>query len=191
MKYLRNKIKIWNVETFKNIFSEKIRVEVELDRLNNLVIEKGMSNEEFNTKNSLKVGLVEIILREEMFWQDKSRELWIETGDSNSKFFHASLKAKRNKNIINHLMDDSGRLVGKAEELECIVVKYFEKILGSAVGQNDESVGYLLDIIDKKISEEDNAILMSPITKDEVKKATFDLHLHKAPGLDGVTMEFY
>ncbi|XP_059066192.1 uncharacterized protein LOC131857542 [Cryptomeria japonica] len=117
--------------------------------------------------------------------KDKSRELWIEAGDSNSKFFHASLKAKRNKNKINHLTDDSSRLVGKAEELECIAVKYFEKFLGSAVGESDESIGYLLDIIDKKISEEDNAILMSPITKDEVKKATFALHPHKAPIPDG------
>ncbi|XP_059078031.1 uncharacterized protein LOC131876609 [Cryptomeria japonica] len=97
----------------KNIFSEKMRVEVELDRLNKVVIENGMSNEESNTENSLKAELAEILLREEMFWRDKSRELWIEVGDSISKFFHASLKAKRNKNIINHLTDDSGRLVGK------------------------------------------------------------------------------
>ncbi|XP_059066514.1 uncharacterized protein LOC131857806 [Cryptomeria japonica] len=64
MKYLRNKIKIWNVKSFKNIFSEKMRVEVELDRVNNLVIEKGMSNKEFNIENSLKEELAEILLRE-------------------------------------------------------------------------------------------------------------------------------
>lgn len=32
---------------------------------------------------------------------------------------------------------------------------------------------------------------MSPIIKDDVKKATFALHPHKAPRPDGVTMEFY
>ncbi|XP_059068633.1 uncharacterized protein LOC131859110 [Cryptomeria japonica] len=97
MKYLRNKIKIWNVESFKNIFLEKIRVEAELDRLNNLVIEKGMSIEEFKTENSLKAELAKILQQEEIFWRDKSRELWIKARDSNSKFFHASLKAKRKK----------------------------------------------------------------------------------------------
>ncbi|XP_057819150.2 uncharacterized protein LOC131032212 [Cryptomeria japonica] len=142
MKYLKNKIKMWNVVSFKNNFAKKIRVEEELDRINNMVIEKGMTNEEFYAENSLKAELVEILLREEMFWQDKSRELWIDAGDSNSKFFHASLKAKRNKNRINQLMDDSGKMVGKAEELEYIAVKYFEKILGSSVGARDESVGY-------------------------------------------------
>ncbi|XP_059064883.1 uncharacterized protein LOC131856940 [Cryptomeria japonica] len=176
---------MWNVVSFKNIFSEKIRVEAELDRINNLVIEKGMTNVEFHYENSLKAKVAEILLREEMFWQDKSRELWIEAGDSNSKFVHASFKAKRNKNRINQLIDDSGRMVGKAKESEDIVVKYFEKILGSTMGAKDEIVGYLLDIIDKQILEEDNASLLSPITKDEVKKATFELHPHKAPGPDG------
>ncbi|XP_057864000.2 uncharacterized protein LOC131072017 [Cryptomeria japonica] len=191
MKYLKNKIKMWNVVSFKNIFAEKIRVEAELDRINNLVIEKGMTNEEFQSENSLKAELAEILLREEMFWRDKSRELWIDAGDSNSKFFHASLKAKRNKNRINQLMDVSGKMVGKAEEIENIAVKYFEEILGSSVGARDETVEYLFDIIDKQILEEDNASLLSSITKDEIKKATFELHPHKALGLDGVTMELY
>ncbi|XP_057857064.2 uncharacterized protein LOC131066335 [Cryptomeria japonica] len=191
MKYLKNKIKMWNVVSFKNIFAEKIREEEELDRINNMVIKKGMTNEEFYAEKSLKAELAEILLREEMFWWDKSRELWIDAGDSNSKFFHASLKAKRNKKKINPLMDDSGKMVGKAEELDYIAIKYFEKILGSLVEARDESVGYLLDIIDKYILEEDNTLLLSPITKDEVKKATFELHPHKALGPDGVTMEFY
>ncbi|XP_059070965.1 uncharacterized protein LOC131862171 [Cryptomeria japonica] len=105
LKYLKNKIKIWNVASFKNIFAKKIRVEEELNRINNLVIEKGMTNEEFHEENSLKVELAEILLREEMYWRDKSRELWIDAGDSNSKIFHASFKAKRNKNRINQLKD--------------------------------------------------------------------------------------
>ncbi|XP_059077921.1 uncharacterized protein LOC131876516 [Cryptomeria japonica] len=100
MKYLKNKIKTWNEVSFKNIFAEKLRVEADLDRINNLVIEKGMSNEEYHAETSLKAELAEILLREEIFWRDKSKELWIDAEDSNSKFFHASLKAKRNKNRI-------------------------------------------------------------------------------------------
>ncbi|XP_057873762.2 uncharacterized protein LOC131079747 [Cryptomeria japonica] len=73
LKYLKNKIKTWNVVSFKNIFAEKIRVEEELNRINNLVIEKGMTNEEFHAENSLKEKLAQILLREEMFWRDKSR----------------------------------------------------------------------------------------------------------------------
>ncbi|XP_057815879.1 uncharacterized protein LOC131029424 [Cryptomeria japonica] len=191
MKYLKNKIKIWNVVSFKNIFAEKLRVEVELDRINNLVTEKGMMNEEYYAEISLKVELAEILLREEMFWRDKSRELWLDAGDSNSKFFYASLKAKRNKNRINQLKDVLGKMVGKAEELENLAVKYVVEILGSSEGDRDESVEYLLDIIDKQILEEDNASVLASITKDEVKKATFELHSHKALGLDGVTMELY
>ncbi|XP_059067404.1 uncharacterized protein LOC131858241 [Cryptomeria japonica] len=117
-----------------------------------------------------------------MWWRDINFEKtiekwWVECAD---------YRAKRNKNKISHLLDDSGRMVGKVKELECIAVKYFEKILGSATMECEEFAGYLLEIIDKKITEEDNAMLMAPITKDEVKKATFALHPHKAPGPDGV-----
>ncbi|XP_059064796.1 uncharacterized protein LOC131856864 [Cryptomeria japonica] len=108
----------WIRAELLNSISKGERVEEELNRINNLVIEKGMTNEEFHVEKSLKAELAEILLREEMFWRDKSRELWIDAGDSNSKFFHASLKVKRNKNRINQLMEDSGKLVGKAEEIE-------------------------------------------------------------------------
>lgn len=50
MKFIKDKIKLWNVASFKNIFSEKIRIEEELDSLNNSIIVNGMSEDDFLTK---------------------------------------------------------------------------------------------------------------------------------------------
>lgn len=47
MKFIKDKIKLWNVASFKNIFLEKIRIEGELDCLNSLIIVNGMTEVDF------------------------------------------------------------------------------------------------------------------------------------------------
>ncbi|XP_059066286.1 uncharacterized protein LOC131857617 [Cryptomeria japonica] len=100
---VKKKIKELNKVSFKNIFVEKIRVEVELDKLNNNVISVGMSNDEFARDKQLKRELSELLLREEVFWWDKSRECWIKEGDLNTKIFHSSVKVKRANSRISRI----------------------------------------------------------------------------------------
>lgn len=96
--YLKKKIKLWNKEHFKNIFSEKFRLEEEMSKLNEKIMMAGMTNEEFELEKRLKDKYMEVLRREELFWRDKLRELWIAEGDSNTKFFHASMKARLSQN---------------------------------------------------------------------------------------------
>lgn len=86
-----------------NIFSEKARVEGELQALNEKVIRDGMRNEEFLREKDLKSELSELLKREEIFWRDKSREVWLSDGDLNSKSFHASVLARRVANKIESI----------------------------------------------------------------------------------------
>ncbi|XP_059070740.1 uncharacterized protein LOC131860359 [Cryptomeria japonica] len=103
LEIVKKKIKEWNKFSFKNIFAKKNKVEAELDNLNKIVITAGMSNDEFAREKQLKSELSEILLREEVFWWDNSRECWIKEGDLNTKNFHASVKAKRANNRISHI----------------------------------------------------------------------------------------
>ncbi|XP_059067799.1 uncharacterized protein LOC131858542 [Cryptomeria japonica] len=191
MKFTKDKIKLWNVASFKNIFSEKIRIEEELDCLNSFIMVNGMSEAYFLKEKKLKIDLAEIFLREEIYWQEKSRELWINVGDSNSKFFHASVKAKRGKNRIDSINNSIGMQNSKPEEIEEIAVEYFKQILGSEDDQIHGGFSNLLEVIYKEVTPEDNEYLMRPFTIKEIKEATFMLHPHKAPGPDGMTMKFF
>ncbi|XP_059074891.1 uncharacterized protein LOC131874942 [Cryptomeria japonica] len=87
--FVKNKLKIWNRDVFKNIFEEKDKIGKELEKLNLIVMEKGMTSIEFEEEKRLKNSLNEILAREEIYWRDKARELWIREGDKNTKFFHA------------------------------------------------------------------------------------------------------
>jgi hypothetical protein len=49
----------------------------------------------------------------------------------------------------------------------------------------------VLSLITPKITQEDNDMLLAPITKDELKEALFEMHPDKAPGPDGFNPAFY
>ncbi len=65
-------------------------------------------------ENVLQKALHEQLLREEVFWKQKSRELWLSCTDLNTKFFHASTVCRRRYNSISSLkMLDGFRLCGR------------------------------------------------------------------------------
>ncbi|GLJ16593.1 hypothetical protein SUGI_0284150 [Cryptomeria japonica] len=130
MKMVNKKIKEWNKLSFKNNFAEKNRVEVELDNLNKIVISIGMSNNEFAREKQLKSELSELLLKDEVFWRDKSRECWIKEGDLNTKKFHASVKVKRANSQISRIQDSLGVWKDEAEVMEDIAVNLFKALLG-------------------------------------------------------------
>lgn len=129
--YLKKKIKSWNKEHFKNIFSEKFRLEEEMSKLNEKIMMAGMPNEEFELEKRLKDEYMEVLRREELYWRDKLRELWIVEGDSNTKFFHASVKARISHNRIIGIQDEYGKNCSSGKEIEKAVADYFTRILGS------------------------------------------------------------
>ncbi|XP_059067417.1 uncharacterized protein LOC131858252 [Cryptomeria japonica] len=75
LKFLKEKIKVWNKDTFQNIFAERDRVEEELSLLNSITFTSEMSNDAYHKEINLKKELAEILFREEIYWHDKSREL--------------------------------------------------------------------------------------------------------------------
>lgn len=57
----------------------------------------------------LRAELNEEYQNEEIFWQQKSRLVWLRSGDQNTKFFHAVTKNRRAQNRILSLIDKEGK----------------------------------------------------------------------------------
>ncbi|XP_059064528.1 uncharacterized protein LOC131856677 [Cryptomeria japonica] len=150
-----------------------------------------MSNEEYHKEKSLKEELAELMLREELFWRDKSKELWIKEGDANTKFFHALMKAKRSRNRIDSILDREGNRHSSLEAIEEVAVNFFKELLGDGSSVNSAQSHFMMDVIHREILDADNKSLRCPFTLEEVKKAVFDLQPNKAPDPDGFTMDFY
>jgi hypothetical protein len=68
----------------------------------------GPMTDENDAKAKELANLVEILLeQEEIHWLQHSRVNWLSQGDKNTRFFHQFASARRNKNMIKRLKDDS------------------------------------------------------------------------------------
>ncbi|XP_059066550.1 uncharacterized protein LOC131857828 [Cryptomeria japonica] len=191
MKFMKEKIKRWNRDCFKNISKEKSRIEEALLQINLDTILRGMTNDMFLREKALKEELVEVLLREEIFLRHKSRELWIKEGDANKKKIHASVKTKRDRNKIETVMHQNGKFNSSFEAIEEIAINNFKILLGNDNGVKNIQSAQMVDVIQHEISDEDNKYMLRPFSKEEVRKAVFDMHPNKAPDPAGITMECF
>ncbi|XP_060965403.1 uncharacterized protein LOC133034352 [Cannabis sativa] len=57
--------------------------------------------------------LFEVLTQKEVFWRQRSKQLWLQEGDKNSKFFHATASSRRRMNAIDKLQCEDGSWVGR------------------------------------------------------------------------------
>uniref|UniRef100_A0A803QI10 RNase H type-1 domain-containing protein n=1 Tax=Cannabis sativa TaxID=3483 RepID=A0A803QI10_CANSA len=60
--------------------------------------------------------LFELLTKKEVFWRQRSKQLWLKEWDRNSKYFYASASARKRQNMIHKLQDENGvGLIGGRE----------------------------------------------------------------------------
>lgn len=125
---------------------------------------------------------------EEEYWRTKSRILWLQAGDRNTKYFHAKVKQRRSYNRIIFLQDEKGKVYKKAKDIFSHIQYYFSHLFPSSGSIISSS---LMEGIPRTVTEEINSRLTEPITEMEVKKAVFAMNPDKTPGPDGMSAAFY
>ncbi|XP_062116553.1 uncharacterized protein LOC133830553 [Humulus lupulus] len=131
--------------------------------------------------------LFEALAQQEIFWRQRSKQLWLQAGDLNTKYFHASANKRRRRNQVVALKDENGVLRNWDNGLGAIMVDYFQNLFSAS----STEWHYVMDCISASISEEANMDLVRPIEPDEVKQALFQMHPDKSPGPDGFSSGFY
>uniref|UniRef100_A0A803QEK6 Reverse transcriptase domain-containing protein n=1 Tax=Cannabis sativa TaxID=3483 RepID=A0A803QEK6_CANSA len=81
-----------------------------------------------NNFRTAKSKFKEILTQREVFWRQRSKQLWLQAGDNNSKFFHASASARRRSNSITKLQDSNGIWTSWEDGLDRIMVEYFKDL---------------------------------------------------------------
>ncbi|CAJ2637655.1 unnamed protein product [Trifolium pratense] len=97
----------------------------------------------------------------------------------------ASARSKKKK--ITKLVDEAGTAVHTQEDLCEVAKNYFNALFKNISGIHEP----VLNHIQQRVTEEDNYLLMAPLTKIELQQALFQMHPDKSPGPDGFNPAFY
>jgi hypothetical protein len=137
---------------------------------------------------ALQAELQEQLLREEVLWKQKSRELWLTSTDLNTKFFHASTICRCRYSSLSSLKTaDDTILVGR-DNISNHLVHHFSSLFASTQPIYDNC---FTSLVDKVVTDDENVSLCLIPDEKEIFLAISDLGLNKAPGLDDMTGLFY
>lgn len=64
-----------------------------------------------NLEQQLNREFLDLLLLDEEFWASKSRIMWLNLGDTNTTFFHASVINRRRQNKIFSIKDNLGNWI--------------------------------------------------------------------------------
>ncbi|XP_050207478.1 uncharacterized protein LOC126656897 [Mercurialis annua] len=107
----------------------QIRVKVQRDMLDQ--IQKDVQLNPFNChllaeERAMNYHLRYLLLCEESFLKQKSRIQWLTLGDSNTNFFHNSIKQKRIKNNVSILKLEIGESITDQDEIHKEMTRFYK-----------------------------------------------------------------
>ena len=132
--------------------------------------------------------LREAYKEEELFWLQRSRIMWLRSGDRNTGFFHAITRQRRMMNTLSVIENDEGKEVFEEPQLVSVIAAYFRDIF-STVGDGDFSE--IQNILSPRVTEEMNRSLTALPRESEIHAAVLSINGGKAPGPDGFSAKFY
>ena len=138
--------------------------------------------------NILRREINELIRHEEMYWRQRSRSLWLPTGDKNTIFFHQRASQRKKKNSIEGLHDKDGVWQTDLGQITSIVEEYYADLFKAQTQRHMEGV---LEAVEKVVTNDMAHSLTQPYSEDDVRRALFSMHPYKSPGPDGMTPFFF
>ncbi|XP_060972669.1 uncharacterized protein LOC133038517 [Cannabis sativa] len=123
-------------------------------------------------------------------WHQRSRVDWLQSGDQNTKFFHAHASSRKAANRIHFLLDSNGAKTTSNEGISNIITEFFDNLF-TATSVNPTAIAQFTSAIPTTITPAINHSLTAPFTEMEVTTALKTMSPDKSPGSDGMSAMFY
>ncbi|KAL2896303.1 hypothetical protein RDABS01_038087 [Bienertia sinuspersici] len=156
-----SRLQVWSVAR-PNDFKKEIKERKEkMEQL----MSQDASEEHIKEMKLLDGEIDELERREEEFWAQRSRQVWLKEGDKNTAFFHKKAQQRRYRNTIRGVFDDGGNWREEEEEMEEIFLEFFSNLF-KANGSHDAELilnNVVPKWLDKLTCEEIDAIKAIPM----------------------------
>ena len=135
------------------------------------------------------VELHDIIAKEETFWRQRSRKVFLKEGDRNTKFFHVTTLKHKMAHRICRLKTDEGSTEDE-ETIKREAMSFFKSLLQESNLDLDKQDSFL-HCIPSCVSTDQNSFLTSIPSNVEISQVVFSFEDDKALGLDGFLLFFF
>ncbi|XP_074315082.1 uncharacterized protein LOC141651263 [Silene latifolia] len=124
-----------------------------------------------------------------LFLRQKAKATWMKDGDCNTKYFHGVIKSHFLRNQVLSIKDTNGKEHEDPQQIQAAFLKYYIHLLGT----ESHTVSVNPKIIRKGsvCTASHAAILLKPVTSEEIKATIFSIPDHKAPGPYGYSSAFF
>jgi hypothetical protein len=157
----------------------------ELNEVEDMLAE-GFGDPSLNLSKDLVKKIWEQVHHKESLLHQKSRSKWIQDGDSNSRFFHASIKGRRRRNNITVLKKGEDWIQG-ADNIKIEVKDHFSKHFSEEWCNRP----FLEGIDFSTLSDDDNTFLLAPFEEEEFRDTIWSCDGNKSPGPAGFNLNFF
>lgn len=186
MESIKQKIRVcgenlrtWGLSNTKPNANEIKMLKKKLEVLNSVEVTEESKAEFLDVSKTLD----DLLMKQEIYWAQRSRISWLKHGDKNSKFFHAKSSQRRRRNHIQNIKDMNGNWVEEKEDIAEVATNYFNSLFTARVcSQVDEC----LDTVMPKVTPNMQQILSSELTVEEIKTTLFQMGPTKTPEPDGM-----
>jgi hypothetical protein len=108
-------------------------------------------------------------LEEEKTWRVKSRALWLEARDQNTKFFQKFPNQEKNFKSIWKLKDSQGNKKRGFIELVDLGVNHFKELLSESTSEKVGEMLNLISIFPRLVEEENDRYFLIEVSKEELE----------------------
>ena len=148
--------------------------------------DRALPVEEFKEKRRAVDEFKKWVELEEIFWRQKSRELWLKKRDKNTRSFHKMANAYRRRNFLKKLRVN-GVCLERENSIKEGVAGAFQLLLSETGEWRPSMEGLTFN----SLSHTNSAALEVPFSEDEVFSAFSSLGGDKAPSPEGFTLAFW
>ncbi|KAK1354013.1 hypothetical protein POM88_047269 [Heracleum sosnowskyi] len=85
-----------------------------------------------NKYNDVRQEYLKLLERQEIYWQQRAKQMWLKEGDQNSQFFHRVATGRKKNNSIKGLMNKHDEWKENREDIQQIIVDYFTELFSKS-----------------------------------------------------------